>query len=223
MNPLSVTAKPVLLSVKKRSVAWSSAGADAPAALVPGTGPTSVKVKPSSARCTVPSPSSRKALWGDGSEMATVPRQCEGTTFLKVRPASSERPVKQLPPNITPEPAMAMSHSCEYRLPLRTEVQLRPPSCVRSSAPKSPAAIPNDPWNSIARSVSPCGCGLPQNQPEWPTPTGAALAVEGASSASASTRTSLFIRGAFALTAFSPAITRRNTREARGVADYLMT
>src|SRR3954451_6854941 len=71
-------------------------------------------------------------------------------------------------------------------IPVAMPCHVFPPSCVRSSVPKSPAAYPTPPANSTACSVLPCGWGFPQFQPECPTPTTMAFAA----CANASTATS---------------------------------
>ena len=90
---------------------------------------------------------------------------------MKVFPPSSERRRAQSPPMTTVLESMARTVTSGAVIPVGSPSQVAPPSSVRSSVPKSPAAYPREPAKSIPFKVLPCGCGSPQNHPEWPTET----------------------------------------------------
>jgi hypothetical protein len=127
----------------------------------------------------------------------------------KLMPPSSERRSTQPEPTTTVLSSGMLTCPIVAVVPVGMPIQLLPRSSVRSRVPNSPAAKPRAPLNSTVRSVLPCGCGLPQFQPEWPTVTSAAWAAVSASArASAATdtsRASLFMASPFAFGDGSPA------------------
>src|SRR4051794_13064400 len=94
----------------------------------------------------------------------------------KVTPPSSERRAEQPPPMITVLASTTSTFVRSEVIPVGMPLHVAPASSVRSSVPNSPAEYPRPPAKSSARIVFPCGRGLPQNQPEWPTDTGEAPA-----------------------------------------------
>src|SRR3954453_16837269 len=114
----------------------------------------------------------------------------------KLAPPSSERRSRQPAPITTLYESIARALARFCVVPVARPRQLAPPSSVRSSVPKSPTAYPRWPANSIAFKVWPCGCGLPQFQPDCPTVTSAAATVTQAatiSSAAAAASASLLM------------------------------
>src|SRR5262245_22202351 len=173
MLPSDVAPRPIW-SVRKCN---STGAACPPAARVPGSGFFWAKVSPLlSVRKTVPSVSRRKPVWRLTNQPATsCSLQLDSTgvnaTRVNVAPPSSERRATQPPPANSALPSIAWTSVRFVNVPLSRPVQVAPPSLVRSNVPKSPAAYPVAPANDIARSVLPCGSGLPHCHPDDPTCT----------------------------------------------------